>query len=209
MRFVEISTRIEQTYYPVVMSREGFLTICNFNIHFSNTKFHVYIYIYIYIHVYIYIYIHSCIHIYIYIIHMDHYTTSRFHVLFSIPQGKTSWHPSPWCHSFEGQGPREFIVPSADQVYPEFILELKVCPLETDGSAVVGGWFRLVWCWKDSLGGGGGERPTWALWPTKHPSPCYLRTTSASVIGSSPAQILDIIVIISKMIIVIRKILVV
>lgn len=26
----------------------------------------------------------------------------------------------------EGQGPREFIVPSADQVYPEFILELKV-----------------------------------------------------------------------------------
>ena len=40
-------------------------------------------------------------------------------------------------------------------------------------------------------GGGGGERPTWALWPTKHPSPCYLRTTSASVIGSSPAQVLN------------------
>ena len=41
-------------------------------------------------------------------------------------------------------------------------------------------------------GGGGGERPTWALWPTKHPPPCHLRTTSASVIGSSPAQVQEL-----------------
>ena len=40
LRSVEISTSIEQTYYPVVMCREGVFDTWKFNIHLWNLKYH-------------------------------------------------------------------------------------------------------------------------------------------------------------------------